>query len=512
MSPLESREIDGLNQWRDGQAFIATCMPLAGQGRAPIYEPQQPFGEFRPEGGFLSFIELFPVSGKMRAAMKHNHPFLTFLPVLLTLSGAFSACGKPPDATPPVQAAVSRVRLGVDIFLEKHLDLVKGKRVGLITNPSGVNGRLESTAGLFFRNPSIRLAALYGPEHGVRGNAQAGEYVPFYFDGKFEVPVFSLYGQSIKPVPGMIRNIDEYMRSFDTVAEGKIPEGAMVQDVDVLIYDIQDVGARVYTYIATMAYALQACAESEIEFVLLDRPNPINGVDIEGTILEYPRFSSFLGLYPIPARHGMTLGELARLFNDKFLPKKAKLTVIPMEGWTRRLWYDQTSLPWVFPSPNMPTLDTATVYPGQVYLEGTNVSEGRGTTRPFEIFGAPWIDGHDLARKLNALGLQGVAFREAWFTPTFSKFQGQLCGGAQVHVTDRSAYRSVETALHIIQALRDDSPDRFAFHEEYFDKIMGTASVREALEKGRSVREIVAGFKTGLEEFKALREPYLLYE
>jgi uncharacterized protein YbbC (DUF1343 family) len=448
----------------------------------------------------------------MRATMKRGHPFLTFLPVLLALLGSFLSCSKPREAKPPTPAAVLRVKPGVDVFFEKHLDLVKGKRVGLITNPSGVNGRLESTADLFFRNPSIQLAALYGPEHGVRGDAQAGEYVPFYFDGKFMVPVFSLYGQSSKPEPGMLKNIDEYMRSFDTVAAGKVPEGTMVRDVDVLIYDIQDVGARVYTYIATMAYALRACAESGIEFVLLDRPNPVNGTDIEGTILEYPRFSSFVGLFPIPARHGLTLGELARLFNDKFLPKKAKLTVIPMEGWTRDLWYDQTALPWISPSPNMPTLDTATVYPGQVYLEGTNVSEGRGTTRPFELFGAPWIDGYALAKRLNALGLPGVVFREVWFTPTFSKFQGQLCGGAQVHITDRTAYRSVEAALHVIKTIRDAYPDKFEFYKEYFDKIMGTSKVREALEKGTSVQEIVAGFKTGLEEFKALRKPYLLYD
>jgi len=441
-----------------------------------------------------------------------THSPIGIIPVVLALLSSFAACGRPREAKPQPPAAAQKVKLGVDVFLEKHLDLVKGKRVGLITNPSGINGRLESTADLFFREPAIQLAALYGPEHGVRGDAQAGEYVPFYFDKKFKVPVFSLYGQSSKPEPGMLKNIDEYMRSFDTVAVGKVPEGTMVRDVDVLIYDVQDVGARVYTYIATMAYALQACSESGIEFVLLDRPNPVNGADIEGTILEYPQFSSFVGLFPIPARHGMTLGELAGLFNDKFLSKKAKLTVIPIEGWTRRLWYDQTGLPWVYPSPNMPTLDTATVYPGQVYFEGTNISEGRGTTHPFELFGAPWIDGYVLAKKLNAFGLPGVVFREACFTPTFSKFQGQLCGGTQVHVTDRAVYRSVETALHIIKTIRDTYPDMFEFHEEYFDKIMGTSKVREALENGTNVAEIVAGFKPGLEGFKVLREPYLLYK
>ena len=316
----------------------------------------------------------------------------------------------------------------------------------------------------------------------------------------------------MKPAPGMLRNIDEYMRSFDTKAEGKVPENSMVQGLDVMVYDIQDVGSRVYTYISTMAYALQACAENGIEFILLDRPNPVNGVDIEGTILDYPAASSPVGLYPIPARHGMTLGELARLFNDKFLTVKAKLTVIPMEGWKRSQWYDETGLPWVYPSPNMPTLDTATVYPGLVYLEGTNVSEGRGTTRPFELFGAPWIDGGSLAKTLNALALPGVVFREAWFTPTFSKFQGKLCGGVQVHVTDRGAFRAVAVLLHIVKTLRDTYPAEFRFHADYFDKVMGGSAVREALDKGAGVVEILAGLEPGLDGFRSLREPYLLYD
>ncbi len=411
-----------------------------------------------------------------------------------------------------VSPAGARVKLGVDVFIEKHLGLVKGKKVGLITNPSGVNGRLESTAELFFRNPDIRLVAIYGPEHGVRGNAQAGEGVPFVIDEKFKIPVFSLYVQSGKFPPEMFRNIDETMRAFDTVSAGKSVDRAMIREVDVLVYDIQDVGTRVYTYIATMAYALQACAETGMEFIVLDRPNPINGLDIEGTILEYPAFSSFVGLYPIPERHGMTIGELALMFNDKFLDGKAKLTVIPMEGWRRSLWHDQTSLAWILPSPNMPSLDTATVYPGQVYLEGTNISEGRGTTRPFELFGAPWIDGHELAKKLNGLHLPGVVFREAWFTPTFSKFQGELCGGAQLHVTDRRVYQSVGTALQIIQAVRGAYPDKFRFHPDYFDKIMGTSSVRKDLENGVQVGEIMAGMQKKLEKFIVLRRPYLLYD
>jgi uncharacterized protein YbbC (DUF1343 family) len=424
-----------------------------------------------------------------------------------------TACKTEKEGAPIAQPqAVEKVKLGVEVFLEKYLDLVKGKKVGLITNPSGVDSRLQSTIDLFRNNPEIRLVALYAPEHGVRGNAQAGEYVPFYMDEKFKIPVFSLYGQSMKPQPGMLKNIDEYMRSFDTTHVGKQPESSMTKDVDILVFDIQDVGTRIYTYESTMGYAMQACAESGIDFIVLDRPNPINGVDMEGPILEYPKYSSPVGIYPVPLRFGMTIGELAKLYNEKFLEKKAKLTVIPMEGWKRDMWYDQTGLPWVIPSPNMPTLDTATVYPGQVFLEGTNISEGRGTTRPFEVFGAPWIDGNELTRKLNALGLPGAIFREQWFNPTFSKFKEELCGGAQIYITDRNAYRSLETTLHVINTIRDMYPDKFQFHEKYFDKIMGTAKVREAMLTGVAVKDIMAGFEDRLKTFSEQRQPFLLYE
>ncbi|MEW6455318.1 MAG: DUF1343 domain-containing protein [Acidobacteriota bacterium] len=405
-----------------------------------------------------------------------------------------------------------RVKPGVEVFLENNLALVKGKKVGLITNPTGVDSNLQSIIELFYNNPEINLVALYGPEHGVRGNAQAGEYVPFYMDEKYKLPVFSLYGQSMKPEPGMLKNIDEYMRSFDTTKTGKIPESSMVKRIDVMIFDIQDVGTRVYTYIATMAYCMQACAENGIDFIVLDRPNPINGLNIEGPILEYPEFSSFVGLYPIPVRHGMTVGELAKFFNDKFFEKKVNLTVIPMKGWRREMWYDDTSLPWVIPSPNMPTLDTATVYPGQVFLEGTNISEGRGTTKPFEIFGAPWIDGYELIKKLNELNLSGIKFREAWFKPTFSKYQGELCGGAQIYVTDRNQYKPFESTLYIIKTIMDMYPNNFRFHKDYFDKIMGNPKIGEALEKGIDVKEMIKSYKKDLDNFYKLRESYLLYE
>ncbi len=447
-----------------------------------------------------------------KAAHRRVVPTAVGLAICLVLVG----CSGPGRSPQPQAAAGAKVKPGVEVFLEKHLDLVKGKRVGLITNPTGTDSLLRSTIDLLLEHQEVKLVALYGPEHGVRGDAQAGQYVPFYIDRKYNIPeynlpVFSLYGQSMKPEAGMLKNIDEFMRSFDTKEKGKVPEAAMVEGIDVMMFDIQDVGTRVYTYVATMAYAMQAAAENGIEFIVLDRPNPINGADMEGPILEYPEFSSFIGLFSIPERHGMTIGELARLFNDKFLARKARLTVIPMEGWRREMWFDDTGLPWVIPSPNMPTLDTATVYPGLVAIEGTNLSEGRGTTKPFEQFGAPWIDGYDLAKTLNDLGLPGVRFREAWFTPSFSKFQGQLCGGCQVHVTDRDAFRPFAAALHIIKTVRDAYPGKFEFHADYFDQVMGTASVRAALEAGTGVPAILENIRPGLEAFADLRKPYLLY-
>src|SRR5580704_4911782 len=374
--------------------------------------------------------------------------YLPFLCVALLLADVPSMHAQKSPARPPT-------KLGVEVLFEKHLDLIRGKHVGLITNPTGLDSKLDSVIDKFRAQPDAHLVALYGPEHGVRGNAQAGQFVAFYYDEHLKLPVFSLYGQTHKPPPDMMTNIDEYMRSFDTQHTGKQVEAGMLNSVDVMVFDLQDVGTRVYTYLATMAYAMQAAADAGIPFIVLDRPNPIGGGAMEGAILDYPTQSSFIGLYPIPLRHGMTVGELAQLFNDKFLTNKVQLTVVPMENWTRDEWFDQTSLPWVIPSPNLPTLDSATVYPGQVIFEGTNLSEGRGTTKPFEMFGAPWIDGFVLAQKLNDLNLPGVKFREVYFTPTFSKHSGQQCGGCQLHVIDRKTFRSVATTLSILSVVKN---------------------------------------------------------
>jgi uncharacterized protein YbbC (DUF1343 family) len=429
---------------------------------------------------------------------------------LCLLATMFAGC----HSMSPCSKSAARppVKLGDEVLFEKHLDLIRGKHIGLITNPTGLDSQLDSVIDKFRATPDVHLVALYGPEHGVRGNAQAGQFVAFYYDEHLKLPVFSLYGQTHKPPPDMMTNIDEYMRSFDTKHEGKQVEAGMMNSVDVMVFDLQDVGTRVYTYLATMANAMQAAAEANIPFIVLDRPNPIGGVAMEGPILQYPKYSSFIGLYPIPLRHGMTVGELAQLFNAKFLTNKVNLTVVPMENWSRDEWFDETSLPWVLPSPNLPTLDSSTVYPGQVIFEGTNLSEGRGTTKPFEMFGAPWIDGFVLAKKLNDLNLPGVKFREVYFTPTFSKFKDEQCGGCQLHVTDRNTYNSVNTTLAILSVVKALYGDKLEFHAQYFDRVLGTSSVREALERGEPADKIVADFKPGLDEFAKLRAPYLLYK
>lgn len=379
-----------------------------------------------------------------------------------------------------------KVELGIETLFREHKNLLKGKRVGLITNPTGVDSELRSSVDLFAEDPDIELTALYGPEHGVRGDAQAGDKVDYYIDEKTGLPVYSLYGDTRKPTPEMLKN------------------------VDVLVFDIQDVGARFYTYIYTMAYAMEAAKEQGIPFVVLDRPNPLGGEVVEGPVLE-EKYSSFVGKYPIPLRHGMTVGELAQLFNKEF-GIGADLTVVKMNKWKRSFDYDETNLPFVMPSPNMPTLETAFVYPGTGLIEGTNVSEGRGTTKPFELLGAPFINGTELSEKLNNLHLDGVKFRAASFTPSFSKHSGQLSHGVQVYVTDREKYQSVETGLHIVKTIHDLYGEEFSFNKSgNFDLLIGNSWVREELEKGTDVEDIIAKWQKDIKAFKKVRNQYLLY-
>ena len=401
----------------------------------------------------------------------------------------------------------AEVRTGADELLSADPSPLRGKRVGLITNPTGVTHDLQSLALRLRQRKDFDLVALYGPEHGVRGNAQAGDKVGFGWDPVLGLPLFSLYGKTFKPTGPMLTNIAGLVRG----SPGIPTNAALAERVDVMVFDIQDVGSRAYTYVGTLSKAMEACAEAGIPIHVLDRPNPLGGLVMEGPVLEAPAWVSLVGIQPIPMRHGMTVGELARLFNARFLAQPAALTVTPVTGWTRSMEFAQSGLPWVMPSPNMPTPETARVYPGQVLLEGTNLSEGRGTTRPFELFGAPWIQGRELTDALNALRLPGVVFREAWFTPSFSKFRGELCGGSQIHVNDASRFRPVVTTLRILETARRLYPGKLTFQGPTFDRLMGTASVRPLLESGGDLAPVLARIESDLKAFETLRQPHLLY-
>ena len=317
-----------------------------------------------------------------------------------------------------------------------HLDelwpkKLRGARVGALLHLASVSSKLEHASRVLERcnDDLFRLVAFFGPQHGFLGQTQDNMMEwKSYEHPRLRIPVYSLY------------------------AEHREPTAEMLQDLDVLLVDLQDIGARYYTFIWTMYLCMRACEKNGVAMVVLDRPNPINGISVEGPLLD-PHYRSFVGLHQIPVRHGKTIGELAQQFRDEAFPK-CKLSILPIKNWNREMWFDHTGLPWVMPSPNMPTLDTATVYPGMCLLEGTNISEGRGTTRPFEIFGAPFIDPEKLSSELNALNLPGVFFRENYFQPTFHKFAGELCGGAQIHVTDRDEFRPFLTGVEIIKRIR----------------------------------------------------------
>ena len=413
---------------------------------------------------------------------------LTVLFVLGSLTAVFAERG---NNNGKGKGNPNEFKLGVEVLLDEQKDLIKGQRVGLITNPTGVDQTLNSIVDRLYNDPDVELTALYGPEHGVRGDAQAGEYVEYYIDEATGLPVYSLYGKTRKPTPEML------------------------EDVDVLLFDIQDVGTRFYTYIYTMAYAMEAAQENDIKFIVLDRPNPLGGQKVEGPVLD-PKYASFVGNYPIPLRHGMTVGELATLFNEEF-EIGADVTVVKMNGWKRNMYYHDTPLQFVLPSPNMPTFETTLVYPGAALIEGTNISEGRGTTKPFEFIGAPFVNSTEFAAELNDLNLPGVTFRAASFTPTFSKHSGNLSHGVQIHVTNKQPFNPIETGLHIVKTLHDMYPEEFEFREEnnqgisFFDNLIGNGWVREAIENGDSVKSIVDRWEEDLKEFKQLRKEYLLY-
>jgi uncharacterized protein YbbC (DUF1343 family) len=385
------------------------------------------------------------------------------------------------------------VRLGSDLLLASpRLD---GARVGIVCNHASVDRGFVHIVDRLVADARIRLGAIFGPQHGFRSDVQDNMIeTPHQDDPRRRVPVYSLYSETRQPTAEMLGNLD------------------------VLVIDLQDIGARIYTYIYTMANCLRACAAHGVPVIVCDRPNPINGVDVEGETLT-AGYSSFVGQFPIPMRHGMTIGELARFFNEEF-QLGAMLEVVAMSGWERPMFADDTGLPWVMPSPNMPTLDTAVAYPGTVLFEGTTVSEGRGTTRPFELVGAPGIEPERFARDMNALDLPGVMFRPAVFEPTFQKHAKIACGGCQTHVTDRRAFKPVLTGVALIEMFRRaDStrplwrqpPYEYEHEKRPIDILAGSSRLREAIETGRNAREIADSWRDDERAFFKRRQPFLLY-
>ena len=386
-----------------------------------------------------------------------------------------------------------RVVPGSERLLESGL--LCGRRVGIVCNPASIDGELRHVADRLAADARVRLAALFGPQHGFRSDVQENMIETGHGRDEIRrVPVYSLY------------------------SETREPTAEMLGDLDVLVIDLQDVGTRIYTYIYTMANCLRAARRHGVKVIVCDRPNPIGGVAVEGPMLERG-FESFVGFYPIPMRHGMTIGELARLFNEHF-GIGADLEVETMEGWNREMYADQTGLPWVLPSPNIPTVDSAVVYPGTVLFEGTNVSEGRGTTRPFELVGAPWIVAEPFADAMNRLELPGVRFRPALFEPTFHKHAKTSCAGCQIHVLDRETFRAVETGVALVGAFRAsdargfqwrDPPYEYEHEKRPIDILAGSSELREQIDAGLPAREIARSWEAGVARFTKVREKFLRY-
>lgn len=398
-------------------------------------------------------------------------------------------------------AAGAVVRPGIEVLRDRGFDILIGKRVGLVTNPSGVDSRLRSTIDILYNAPGVKLTALYGPEHGVRGDVYAGGKVTDTKDEATGLPVYSLYGATRKPTP------------------------AMLEGIDVMVYDIQDVGVRSYTFISTLGLVMQACAEKDIEVVVLDRPNPLGGNKIEGSYVE-PGFYSFVSQYKIPYIYGLTVGEFAELINEEGLNRgqkgtdvhlKCRLTVVPMEGWTRDMLYEDTGLPWVLPSPNIPFKETPMYYAaagvcGELY---GFMNIGIGYTLPFQIFGATWIDAVELKKRLDSYGLPGISFRTIWFKPFSGSQKGQLVQGVQYFFTDYEKARVTETQFYVIQAVKELYPDKGAFEVitgyGLFDKVCGTDYVRLELAKRYNVADIQSFWRKDEDSFRTLSQKYHIY-
>jgi uncharacterized protein YbbC (DUF1343 family) len=421
---------------------------------------------------------------------------LALLSCLLVLCAGASAPAAPrARADADSDSSKTRVHVGADRLLTDMFSLVQGKRIGLVTNHSALctDGTHIADA---LKKRGVKLTALFGPEHGIRGDAPDGKTIGDSVDAKTGVKVYSLYGPVSKPTP------------------------AMLKDVDVLVYDIQDVGARFYTFISTLFLTMEAAAENHIPYIVLDRPNPIRGTYCDGPI-RVDSLKSFVGWAPMPIAHGLTVGELATMANGEGWLKdheQAQLTVVSMEGWKRSMWYDELALAWVRPSPNMRTLRTATVYPGTCLIEGTNVSEGRGTDFPFETIGAPWVSGDSLANMLNEEKLPGVMFHPTRFKPKempgvkSPKFNGQDCRGVFIEVTNRDKFEPVKAGIALVAAIRKLCPTQFAFRDRGFDRLAGTPRIREMIIAGRPSEEITASWQDELKQFNKRRQLYFLYQ
>jgi len=390
---------------------------------------------------------------------------------------------------------LSRVRTGLEHLLETPPAWALEGRLALLANPASVGPDYRHARDLIAEALPGRLGALYSPQHGFFADKQDNMIESGHgLDPLTGVPVWSLYGET------------------------RWPTDEMLEGIDTVVVDIQDVGTRVYTFIWTLTYIMEAAAKKDIHVAVLDRPNPIGGVKIEGNLTE-AEFTSFVGRYPIPMRHGMTIGELALYFNEA-CGIGCDLTVVPMKGWKRTMHFADTGLPWVLPSPNMPCEEAALVYPGQVILEGCNLSEGRGTTRPFELFGAPYLDPQKLLAALAPGSLAGCILRETGFEPTFGKWQGQPCRGFQIHVTDRDRFSPYRLSLDIIRAAIVNHPNDFFWKQppyeyEYeklpMDMILGSKHLRESIEAGVPIDELEAGWQNELRNFDTEREPFLIY-
>ena len=388
-----------------------------------------------------------------------------------------------------------RVRTGLERLLDDEAQLVSGRRIGLLCNPTSVDAELRHAADLLLARGDVQLEVLFGPEHGVRGEAQDMDAVEADRDPITGLRCYSLYGAD---------------------AGSLAPTDEMLAGLDALVFDIQDIGTRYYTFVWTMALAMRACARRGIDMIVLDRPNPIGGTQVEGGVVQ-AGFESFVGLHPVAVRHGMTAGEIARFVNDA-CGIGCALTVVAMQGWRREMYFRETRLPWVLPSPNMPTVETALVYPGMCLVEGTEMSEGRGSTRPFEIFGAPYIDGVRLAEALR--GLPGVRLRPLVFRPTFHKHAGKGCGGLQIHVYARGEFLSFQTGVAVLRAVKTLWPEHFRWRDRPYefvttipaiDLLCGGAEVRAGIESGATLEDIASTWRKPEAEFVERRRPYLLY-